>query len=56
MTPVINIVSDPAQYTRLIFFTPAANKPGELCRLKRFEIEIGSYLTKHNSIRSKKLF
>lgn len=25
---------DPAQYTRLISFTPSANKPGELRRIK----------------------
>lgn len=29
----IKITTDPAQYTRLIFFTPAANKPGELRRI-----------------------
>lgn len=40
---------DPAQYTRLISFTPAANKPGELCRIRILGIEIGSFLTKHNS-------
>jgi hypothetical protein len=47
----INNISpeDPAQYTRLIFFTPAANKPGELRRINTLEIEIGSFLTNHNS-------
>ena len=42
-------VADPAQYSRLIAFTPAANKPGELHRIKIWVIEIGSCLTKHNS-------
>jgi hypothetical protein len=40
---------DPAQYTHLISFTPPANKPGELCRIKLLGIEIASYLCKHNS-------
>jgi len=35
------IIVDTAQYIRLISFTPAANKPGELCRIKRLGIEIG---------------
>ena len=35
------IVADPAQYTRLISFMPAANKPGELHRIKILVIEIG---------------
>jgi len=39
----------PARYTRLISFTPPAKKPGELCRLKRWGIEIASYLSNHNS-------
>ena len=43
------ISKDPAQYIRLISFTPAANKPGELHRINILVIEIGSYLTKHNS-------
>ncbi|MEO6733203.1 MAG: hypothetical protein ABIN01_18415 [Ferruginibacter sp.] len=34
---------------RLISFAPTANKPGELHRTKVLVIEIGSYLTKHNS-------
>ncbi|MEO6732094.1 MAG: hypothetical protein ABIN01_12820 [Ferruginibacter sp.] len=48
---MINNISpeDPAQYTRLISFTPAANKPGELRRINTLEIEIGSFLTNHNS-------
>ena len=37
------------QYTRLISFTPPANKPGELHRINVLVIEIGSFLTKHNS-------
>ena len=43
------IVSAPAQYTRLISLAPAANKPGELHRIMIVVIEIGSFLTKHNS-------
>jgi hypothetical protein len=43
------MVIDPAQYTRLISFTPSANKPGELHRIMIVVIEIGSFLTKHNS-------
>ena len=42
-------LSDPAQYTCLISFTPVANKPGELHRISMLVIEIGSYLTIHNS-------
>ena len=42
-------LSDPAQYTCLISFTPVANKPGELHRINMLVIEIGSYLTIHNS-------
>ena len=38
-----------AQYSRLISFTPAANKPGELHLVNILVIEIGSYLSKHNS-------
>jgi hypothetical protein len=45
----IIIYEDPAQYTRLISFTPAANKPGELCPIMKLGIEIASYLCKHNS-------
>jgi hypothetical protein len=45
----IIIYEDPAQYTRLISFTPAANKPGELCPIRIWGIEIASYLSKHNS-------
>ncbi len=40
---------NPAQYSRLISVTPAANKPGELHRINILVIEIASYLTKHNS-------
>ena len=43
------IPPDPAQYTHLISFTPLANKPGEMHRIMIVFIEIGSYLTKHNS-------
>jgi len=43
------MVIAPAQYTRLISFTPPANKPGELHWINVLVIEIGSYLTKHNS-------
>ncbi|MDB5277342.1 MAG: hypothetical protein JWR61_2297 [Ferruginibacter sp.] len=43
------IAVTPAQYTRLISISPAANKPGELHRTMRLVIEIGSYLTNHNS-------
>jgi hypothetical protein len=42
-------VINPAQYPQLISFTPPANKPGELHRIMIVVIEIGSYLTKHNS-------
>ena len=44
-----NYCNDPVQYTRLIFFTPPANKPGVLHRIMIVVIEIGSCLTKHNS-------
>ena len=44
-----NYCNDPMQYTRLIFFTPSANKPGELHWINVLVLEIGSYLTKHNS-------
>jgi hypothetical protein len=37
----LQIIADPAQYTHLIFFMPAANKPGELCRIMILGIEIG---------------
>ena len=47
--PKEKIVAHPAQYTRLISFTPPANKPGELHRINILVIEISSYLTKHNS-------
>jgi len=43
------MVVDPMQYTRLISFTPSANKPGELHRTNIWVIEIGSFLTKHTS-------
>ena len=33
--------TDPTHYTRLIFITPAANKPGELHRINILVIEIG---------------
>ncbi len=51
----ISYLKDPAQYTRLISFTPAANKPWELCRAIPLGIEIGSLLTKHNSRNHKQL-
>ncbi|MEO7048627.1 MAG: hypothetical protein ABI091_25225, partial [Ferruginibacter sp.] len=43
-----NYCKDPIQYTRVISFTPAANKPGELHRINILAIEIGSYLAQHN--------
>lgn len=43
------MVVDPMQYSRIISFKPPANKPGELRRIMIVVIEIGSYLTKHNS-------
>jgi hypothetical protein len=50
---VMRCFEDPVQYSRLISFTPSANKPGELCRIRMLGIEIASYLSKHNSRYSK---
>lgn len=49
MISIISIEEDPAQYTRLISIIPAANKPGELCRIRLLGIEMTSYLSQHNS-------
>jgi hypothetical protein len=43
----IQITANPPQYTRLIF-TPAANKTGELHRIRILRIEFGSFFAKHN--------
>lgn len=43
-----NYCKDPMQYTRLILFTPAANKPAELHRINILVIEIGPCLPNHN--------
>jgi hypothetical protein len=43
----MQVTAGTAQYTRLIF-TPAANKTGELHRIRILRIEFGSFFAKHN--------